>query len=66
MQITLNGKPINLADKTSVKQLLEKQQMVFDFNAVAINQKFIPRSEYQEIWLQDNDVVEVLTPMQGG
>jgi len=34
--------------------------------AVAVNDTFIPRSEYDNTILKDGDRVELLVPMQGG
>jgi len=34
--------------------------------AVAVNQVFVPRSEYASTVLQEGDRVELLVPMQGG
>ena len=34
--------------------------------AVAVNQAFVPQSDYAATQLQDGDQVEVLVPMQGG
>ncbi|WP_370981362.1 sulfur carrier protein ThiS [Agaribacterium sp. ZY112] len=34
--------------------------------AIAINEQFIPRSEYNNTELKDGDRVEILSPMQGG
>ncbi|WP_144393594.1 sulfur carrier protein ThiS [Pleionea sediminis] len=34
--------------------------------AIAINDNFVPRSQYQTITLKNNDRIELLSPMQGG
>lgn len=34
--------------------------------AVAINDAFVPRSQYQTTQIQTNDAIEIVAPMQGG
>ncbi len=34
--------------------------------AVALNRQFIPRSNHVTTFIQDGDVVDVISPMQGG
>ena len=33
---------------------------------VAVNQNFVPRSEYQSFLINEGDKIEVLSPMAGG
>ena len=33
---------------------------------VAVNQNFVPRSEYQQFMISTGDKIEVLSPMAGG
>jgi len=33
---------------------------------VAVNQNFVPRSEYQSLLINEGDKIEVLSPMAGG
>ena len=33
---------------------------------VAVNQNFVPRSEYQNFLINEGDKIEVLSPMAGG
>lgn len=34
--------------------------------AVAINEEFVPRSQYQTTQIQTDDAIEIVAPMQGG
>lgn len=34
--------------------------------AVAINEAFVPRSQYEKTSIQANDRIEIVAPMQGG
>lgn len=66
MQIILNGQSLEIKSSINLQQLLV--QLGFDKTcfAVAHNHQFIPKIQYVDVFLQENDLVEILTPMQGG
>lgn len=64
--ITFNGASIELAKDISVAEFIAtyaNQQLPF---ALAINQQFVPKSDYQTRLLCAGDAVEIVSPMQGG
>ncbi len=64
--ILLNGTPLTLPAHTTVALLLAQQAYPENSYAVALNQGFIARSTYASQSLAHNDVVDIITPMQGG
>ena len=66
MQITINGTektfeaPLNLYDVIAQEGLIE--MMI----AVAHNNKHIPKTDYPAVTLTDGDLIEIVSPMQGG
>ncbi|HET9679487.1 MAG TPA: sulfur carrier protein ThiS [Gammaproteobacteria bacterium] len=66
MQIVLNGKRHELADKTTVSGLLTALNMVGRRVAVEINGEIIPRSSHSTHYLQANDKVEIIHAVGGG
>lgn len=67
MEITLNGTKKDLAEKTSVQQLLdielpEKQKGI----AVAVNNTVIPRASWIQHALNEGDKVLIIKATQGG
>jgi len=65
MQITLNGQTIE-TQQTSLDALLLEQGYV-DMNvATAMDDNFVPQTERAQTPLQENCVIEVVAPMQGG
>lgn len=68
IKIFVNGQEVNLPKDTTLITALS--QAGFDVNkagcAIAVNCEFIPRSRYETTLLKENDVIEVLTAMQGG
>ena len=65
MKIQFNGKLCETESGITLERLLEIQNPQGKF-AVALNLKFIPRSEYPTQTLRENDSVEVLSPQVGG
>ncbi|WNV75217.1 sulfur carrier protein ThiS [Geodermatophilus sp. DSM 44513] len=65
MQLTVNGTPTELAEGTTVAQLLARhaqQRRV----AVAVNRTVVPRSAWAHTVLAAGDDVEILTAVAGG
>ncbi|HEX3732717.1 MAG TPA: sulfur carrier protein ThiS [Mycobacteriales bacterium] len=66
MQIVVNGAPTELADATTVDQLVSNVAKRPQGIAVAVNRSIIPRSQWRDTQLRDHDQVEVLTAAPGG
>ncbi len=66
MQLVINGKPQQVDEVTSIKDLLLKLGYETDSVAVACDGVFVSRSKYTDIQLQDGKELEILAPMQGG
>lgn len=66
--ICLNGQETPLVEITSLHTLLcaagyDVEKTGF---AVAVNQCFVPRSQYTKTWIYPGDTIEIVAPMQGG
>lgn len=66
ISLFLNGEQKTIATATPLSQAIVSWQYTESSFAVAINQTFIPRSEYDNVLLQDGDRIDVVSPMQGG
>jgi len=66
MQITLNGKPRDVADAMTVTGLLQQLGLHAMRVAVQVNLDIIKREQYDATVLKPEDKVEVLTFMAGG
>jgi len=72
--IRINDRPINLTKNSTLSQVLEQhvhgQKTEPELNqqgfVIALNQNFVPRSQYPTTLLNDNDHIELLSPMAGG
>jgi len=65
-QILLNGEPFEIKEHCSIAQLLEQCQLTGQRLAVEINQNIIPRSQFEQYFLQNNDKVEIVRAIGGG
>ncbi|BBH54359.1 sulfur carrier protein ThiS [Fluviispira sanaruensis] len=65
--IKVNGDKKNYnVEKLSIQMLLEKEQIKTNGVAIALNKVFIPKQKHSELFLQNNDEIEIITPSQGG
>ncbi|MDR4503778.1 MAG: sulfur carrier protein ThiS [Candidatus Scalindua sp.] len=66
MQITVNDEKLECSEGTSIAKLLEELDIDMRFVAVEKNRKIIPRTQFNEIKLQESDNLEVVTFVGGG
>jgi sulfur carrier protein len=66
MKVTLNGRPQDIADGTTVAAVVTTVTSAASGVAVAVNDAVVPRGDWESVRLQDSDRVEVLTAVQGG
>ena len=66
MQIQVNGESRDLAEETTISQLIELLQLDPRYLAVERNRQLVPRAEHQQTLLQEGDSLEVVTLVGGG
>lgn len=66
MNIHLNGTPQKLDAESTITDLLKNHGYEGKIVAVAVNQNFVPKSQYDEHTLAEGDDIEIVAPMQGG
>jgi thiamine biosynthesis protein ThiS len=66
MNIKFNGEILKVSQDKSLLNLLDEMNMNTTYSAVAVNNQVIQKSVQSSFYPKENDVVEVLTPMQGG
>jgi sulfur carrier protein len=66
MQITVNGKAMEVEDGLSVEALLARLKIRRQFTAVALNREVTPKSTYAQTVLREGDRIEIVHPMGGG
>jgi len=66
MKIQLNGEPREVADGTTLSELLAELEMTQQRIAVEINLNIIPRSQHAQTLLQADDKVELVRAIGGG
>ena len=67
MEITFNGLPAEVKQEQSLSTFLQDQALLHKTGiAVAINQKVIPRKDWEVQLLQAHDAVLVIRATQGG
>lgn len=66
MQIILNGQALELADNSSLQQLIELQGLAGKRLAAEVNMEIIPRAQHQSHILKEQDRVEIVQAIGGG
>ena len=64
--ISLNGQPSQVVADTTLSEAVIDWGYAEQLFAVAINDTFVARNQYQETLLKEGDRVDVVSPMQGG
>ena len=66
MNVTINGESRSLASEASLGQLLEMLGLNGKRIAVEVNRDIVPRSDYDNFKLSDNDIIEIVNAIGGG
>lgn len=66
MSIRLNNEVIKILKNQSLLHLLTEKGYTNNRYAVALNHHFVPRTQHAKTFLQENDAIEIIVPMQGG
>ncbi|MFB5190749.1 sulfur carrier protein ThiS [Alicyclobacillus fastidiosus] len=66
MNITVNGKPLEVSDSLTVHQLLEQFQLGLERIAVEHNRRILDAKEFATFILQEGDTLEIVRFVGGG
>lgn len=67
MKITINGKEKSFEEEANtLSKILSLFGKNGDYFAVAINNDFVPKHQYQNQKIREGDVIEIVTPHPGG
>jgi sulfur carrier protein len=66
MILIVNGEKIEFKDEGNILDIINSLENKSEYFAVALNKTFIPKSQYLNIRLKENDQLEVVTPHPGG
>ncbi len=66
MTVTVNGKPMDLPDGTTVRQLIERLELGKAACAAEVNKRLVPRKEHEGRALAQGDVIELVSLVGGG
>ena len=66
MEINVNGENKECPTGSSVSKLLESLDIDNRYIALELNHKIVPRTQFNEMILQENDSLEIVTFVGGG
>lgn len=66
MEVIVNGAPQRIDPATSLARLLQMLELGSGRIAVEVNGEIVPRSQFDNCALQDNDRIEIVQAIGGG
>ncbi len=67
MNITINNQPLEISDTISLKEIVVSQLgEKLNGVAVAINDVVVPKTNWEQFTLQENDKILIIKATQGG
>lgn len=66
MTICVNGKSITLEEKMNITSLLEQEGYIPETIVVERNEEIVSKNEYDSIFTEEGDVIEILRFVGGG
>lgn len=66
INILVNGESVQVLAGVNVKEVLKQQGYSCELLAIAVNETFVARTDYQQTLVQESDRVDIVAPMQGG
>ena len=66
MKIYINQKEIEVQDNISVKELIDMQQIAIEGTAIAIDNKLVPKNEWNDRILTDGNKITIIRATFGG
>ena len=66
MKIYINQKEIETQDSISIKELLDMQQMSIEGTAIAIDNKLVPKNEWNDRILTEGNKITIIRATFGG
>ena len=67
MKVRLNNRELHLDSHQNLVEVMKAQQLYHDSGiAVAINEEIVPKSDWNDYLLQNNDNILIITATQGG
>lgn len=66
IDVSVNNEPKHIAAEQPLAELLAEWGFACQCVAVAVNEDFVPRSSYVNVYLNAGDRIDVVAPVQGG
>lgn len=66
MLANINGKDFNISDNLTIQGLISELKLDLKSTAVAVNKAIIPKSEFNDVRLKENDKIDLVTIAPGG
>jgi len=66
INISVNGEKQSVKTKLSLTEVLSELNINQTMISIAVNSDFVAKDQYDELTINENDLIDVLTPIAGG
>lgn len=66
MHIIVNDESRQMARNVKISDLIETEGLGDQICAVAVNGVFVPKTKHEKMQLKEGDLVEIVSPREGG
>lgn len=66
MIVKINGKETEILQNLNIRELLEYLNIKTNYVAVELNKEIVKRSQWEQTFLKENDILEIVTFVGGG
>jgi len=66
MIVKINGKETEIPQNLNIRELLEYLNIKTNYVAVELNKEIVKRSQWEQTFLKENDILEIVTFVGGG
>ena len=66
IEISINNEKKTVDEKSTLAQVLNQLNIDKRMISIAVNSDFVPKDQYDQLMINENDLIDVLTPIAGG
>lgn len=66
IEIVVNGEKTSVSAGANIKDMIRELNYIQEGYSVALNGIFVAIARYETTIIQENDTIEILSPVQGG
>ncbi|MCJ8314362.1 MAG: sulfur carrier protein ThiS [Saccharospirillaceae bacterium] len=66
INISVNGEPKNINQQLTLSKVLNELSIDKQMISIAVNSDYVAKDQYDSLTINENDLIDILTPIAGG